>query len=678
MKSIEFIKDEFSKANPILYTYKGHPEVSLVSKDMNTATDITLTTAINECSQLTFSVPFTKDRKLDNSSVEKLIYFSGIYFIIKEIVIEDSSTKTIKVTATEISTSLKGILCEEISQIGATAQTIFNAIISATKFTDIGFEWLGTDVPDTTLRHLIADSGVSAYENLVSLASVFNGSIEFSYSKEGIGYVYLRTKYIASHKFIKKDIDLKSLTVTFKSDQIFTKIFPTGYTDEYGIVLDIQDVNDGQSILSDYSYYKSIGIPDDIIARDPQYQQYKTLQDDTYTDSASLLTYAKEELSKCCKPQIEADVEISDLAIYIDSPIETPKINMLLKVIDKSVGYVFDCQITGVERNYNNPFDIKLTVSNIINYSTAIQSLQYSSNIVNSVVSTTNGTPTVNTNYLSGTIDALKTSLIGTVDLTTPESSQSTLAILFEDKRIGYPTYGAMGFGTKGLCIANSLKVDGTWDWKTFGDVNGFNASLIKTGILKDLDEQTWVNMNNGDFSFLNNKLYSENGVIKVPTQALNTKDKQIANTEFVTNAIANLVNSAPSTLDTLNELANALGDDPNFATTVTNTLALKTNNTDETRTTNDKTVTGAINELNARQNIVVDTITSAIAVGTGNITITISGLGTNPIVVTNGDYELNTAQILGVKNINVDTIIIYYSNGIDGNCKFNFIYEIQ
>lgn len=40
--------------------------------------------------------------------------------------------------------------------------------------------------------------------------------------------------------------------------------------------------------------------------------------------------------------------------------------------------------------------------------------------------------------------------------------------------------------------------------------------------------------------------------------------------------AIANLVDTAPETLDTLNELAFALGDDPNFATTVTNSIAAK------------------------------------------------------------------------------------------------------
>ena len=44
----------------------------------------------------------------------------------------------------------------------------------------------------------------------------------------------------------------------------------------------------------------------------------------------------------------------------------------------------------------------------------------------------------------------------------------------------------------------------------------------------------------------------------------------------YADTAIANLVDSAPATLDTLNELAAALGDDPNFATTVTNSIATK------------------------------------------------------------------------------------------------------
>ena len=59
--------------------------------------------------------------------------------------------------------------------------------------------------------------------------------------------------------------------------------------------------------------------------------------------------------------------------------------------------------------------------------------------------------------------------------------------------------------------------------------------------------------------------------------------NNSIATESYVTTAISNLVDSAPTTLDTLNELAAALGDDPNFATTVTNSLAAKASVDDAT-----------------------------------------------------------------------------------------------
>ncbi|MCO7969291.1 tail fiber protein [Escherichia fergusonii] len=60
------------------------------------------------------------------------------------------------------------------------------------------------------------------------------------------------------------------------------------------------------------------------------------------------------------------------------------------------------------------------------------------------------------------------------------------------------------------------------------------------------------------------------------PTAPKGTNNTQIANTAFVLAAIADLVDSSPDALNTLNELAAALGNDPNFATTVTNALAGK------------------------------------------------------------------------------------------------------
>ncbi|MFJ3051819.1 phage tail protein [Pseudomonas nitroreducens] len=65
-------------------------------------------------------------------------------------------------------------------------------------------------------------------------------------------------------------------------------------------------------------------------------------------------------------------------------------------------------------------------------------------------------------------------------------------------------------------------------------------------------------------------------GVPTAPTAAVGTNTTQLATTAFVSTAVANLVASAPASLDTLRELAAALGNDPNFATTMTNALAGK------------------------------------------------------------------------------------------------------
>lgn len=65
-------------------------------------------------------------------------------------------------------------------------------------------------------------------------------------------------------------------------------------------------------------------------------------------------------------------------------------------------------------------------------------------------------------------------------------------------------------------------------------------------------------------------------GTPTTPTARQGTNNTQIASTAYVMAAIAALVDSSPDALNTLNELAAALGNDPNFATTMTSALAGK------------------------------------------------------------------------------------------------------
>ncbi len=74
--------------------------------------------------------------------------------------------------------------------------------------------------------------------------------------------------------------------------------------------------------------------------------------------------------------------------------------------------------------------------------------------------------------------------------------------------------------------------------------------------------------------------LTSSSGVltngVTATTQSASDNSTKVATTAYTDTAIANLVDSSPSALNTLNELAAALGDDANFSTTVTNSIATK------------------------------------------------------------------------------------------------------
>ncbi len=82
--------------------------------------------------------------------------------------------------------------------------------------------------------------------------------------------------------------------------------------------------------------------------------------------------------------------------------------------------------------------------------------------------------------------------------------------------------------------------------------------------------------------AYINNTFAPLDSAVLVGTPTAPTADvnspgsNQLATTNYVKNSISALVASAPTTLDTLNELAAALGNDPNFATTVTSSLGNK------------------------------------------------------------------------------------------------------
>ncbi|EDR8059629.1 phage tail protein [Salmonella enterica subsp. salamae] len=93
-------------------------------------------------------------------------------------------------------------------------------------------------------------------------------------------------------------------------------------------------------------------------------------------------------------------------------------------------------------------------------------------------------------------------------------------------------------------------------------------------------------------------------GTPTAPTPETAAAGIEIATAAFVAAKVAQLVDSAPETLDTLKELADALGNDPNFATTVLNKLAGKQPLDDTLTALSGKSIDGLIEYVGLRETI--------------------------------------------------------------------------
>ena len=115
----------------------------------------------------------------------------------------------------------------------------------------------------------------------------------------------------------------------------------------------------------------------------------------------------------------------------------------------------------------------------------------------------------------------------------------------------------------------NNVDISGNLDVGSGVDVTG---NITVTGTVDGVDVATRDTLFGG--------LTSSSGVltdgVTATTQSASDNSTKVATTAYTDTAISNLVDSSPSALNTLNELAAALNDDANFSTTVNNAIAAK------------------------------------------------------------------------------------------------------
>ena len=149
---------------------------------------------------------------------------------------------------------------------------------------------------------------------------------------------------------------------------------------------------------------------------------------------------------------------------------------------------------------------------------------------------------------------------IGSVTQGSTVGATITGAGLATELNLVLPNTTALGLGN----VTNESKLTMFSNPTFTGTVSGVTAAHVGLGNVTNESKATMFDSP------------AFTGIPTAPTATAGTNTTQIATTQYVRTEVANLVNSAPGALDTLDELAAALGDDASFATTVTTSIGLK------------------------------------------------------------------------------------------------------
>ena len=190
----------------------------------------------------------------------------------------------------------------------------------------------------------------------------------------------------------------------------------------------------------------------------------------------------------------------------------------------------------------------------------------------NATGTATLATVDINAGNIDGTVVGSSTAAAGSFTTVTT-SGQATLATADIN---GGTIDGTIIGGTTAAAITGTTVTGTSFVGPLTGDVTGDITGDVTGDVTGDLTGN--VTASSGSSTFSNMTI---NGTLDVTSTVISNVSDPVANGDaanksYVDTQISNLVSSAPGTLDTLNELAAALGDDPNFSTTITTSIATK------------------------------------------------------------------------------------------------------
>lgn len=405
----------------------------------------------------------------------------------------------------------------ELYSITAYARPIFfdlidKILLDVRPTNKIGQEALNIILADTGFKgHSNISTANTAYYVRKNIVEALLGDEENSFINRWGGEfycenfdVYINDK-IGSDNGVRVEFgyNLNEIEEDVNIEEVVTRIIPVGYN---GIMLEGNTPWVDSPLINKYTQPKMRVI---------EFSDIKLKESSDDEEGFDTIEEARAELIRQCnllyendidKPTVNYKIDMINLAnttAYKDFKmlVEVNKgdtVTCYIKHLDIDVkARVIDYERDLITGDYNY-IELGNEVSNFFNEQVDIQ---------NKVDNILNNNGNVKAETLEGAINALQTKFKALRDIAQP---QSVRAILFEDRIENSPTFGCMCLGTMGFEIASSFK-PGTkeWDFRTFGTGQGFfadyivagtlNANLIKTGIIKALNGESWINLDTGE-----------------------------------------------------------------------------------------------------------------------------------------------------------------------------------
>lgn len=357
----------------------------------------------------------------------------------------------------------------------------------------------------------------TAYYVRKNLIEAINGSDENSFINRWGGEPVYKNEHLIMNRRYGSDKgakatfgnNLESITETVNMENVVTRIIPMAYN---GYMLegntpwvDSPNAEKYELIYTKVIEFTDVKLKEDISGEDEEgFKDLTVLREE-------LIRRAKQEFENGIDlPEVTYEVRIVDLEdaigyedikdlvkISLGDTVYAENKNLDITTKNRCVGILYDCIL-----QRNKEVTLGETQTDYFDKMTSVQQ-----KVDQSLTDTG-----VKGEMVYGLIDLFKASMKATAE---SAEFQKEKAILFEDKVLDSPTYGAMALGTTGFMIAaRRLPDDSDWDWRTFGTGKGFLADFIIGGVLLSL------NYVDGETGF---KLDLNNGIIETARLLIKT-----------------------------------------------------------------------------------------------------------------------------------------------------------